>query len=150
MNFHRQKVNSTTFKVSSLLLDRVMSARGASPRGDFVTVGKPNKFAAAQITALALIKQESGREEAPRDAVVSCSLRANATSITDPSTSWLKRVLVVLVKRYMVTLISAGNYGRDIETHLPLSRGRAAAHSLPSVPWMLKGRSRLGLRVARC
>lgn len=79
-----------------------------------------NDDVATLIAAFAMIGQDVAQKGLKGKAVISCSMTASEDSITEMGIARLRRVLGVLVSLDVPIILSAGNYGGDINTYPPL------------------------------
>lgn len=79
-----------------------------------------NDDVATLIAAFAMIGQDVAQRGLKGKAVISCSLTASEDSITEMGIARLRRVLGVLVSLDVPIVLSAGNYGGDINTYPPM------------------------------
>ncbi|KAL1849866.1 hypothetical protein Daus18300_013123 [Diaporthe australafricana] len=98
----------------------VGNTAGSAPKADFVAVDMTNDDVATLIAAFAMIGQDVAQKGLKGKAVISCSLTASEGSITEMGIARLRRVLGVLVSLDVPIILSAGNYGGDINTYPPL------------------------------
>ncbi|KAI3400365.1 hypothetical protein diail_3382 [Diaporthe ilicicola] len=98
----------------------VGNTAGSASKADFVAVDMTNEDVATLIAAFAMIGQDVAQKGLDGKAVISCSLTASEGSITEMGIARLRRVLGVLVSLDVPIVLSAGNYGGDINTYPPL------------------------------
>ncbi|KAJ0116607.1 hypothetical protein J7T55_009757 [Diaporthe amygdali] len=98
----------------------VGNTAGSAPKADFVAVDMTNDDVATLIAAFAMIGQDVAQKGLKGKAVISCSLTASEDSITEMGITRLRRVLGVLVSLDVPIILSAGNYGGDINTYPPM------------------------------
>lgn len=79
-----------------------------------------NDDVATLIAAFAMIGQDVAQRGLKGKAVISCSLTASESSITEMGIARLRRVLGVLVSLDVPIVLSAGNYGGEINTYPPM------------------------------
>lgn len=79
-----------------------------------------NDDVATLIAAFAMIGQDVAQRGLKGKAVISCSLTASEDSITEMGIARLRRVLGVLVSLDVPIILSAGNYGGEINTYPPM------------------------------
>lgn len=84
---------------------------------DFVAANMTTQDVATLLTAFATIGQDVAARGLQGKAVISCSLSANETAITDLGIARFRRVLGVLNSLDVPVVLSAGNYGGDINTY---------------------------------
>ncbi|KAK7702656.1 hypothetical protein SLS64_009619, partial [Diaporthe eres] len=97
-----------------------MTGGGLRDRAEFHAVDMTNDDVATLIAAFAMIGQDVAQRGLKGKAVISCSLTASEDSITEMGIARLRRVLGVLVSLDIPIILSAGNYGGDINTYPPM------------------------------
>lgn len=85
-----------------------------------MAVDMTNDDVATLIAAFAMIGQDVAQRGLKGKAVISCSLTASESSITEIGIANLRRVLGVLVSLDVPIVLSAGNYGGEINTYPPM------------------------------
>lgn len=85
-----------------------------------MAVDMTNDDVATLIAAFAMIGQDVAQRGLKGKAVISCSLTASESSITEIGIAKLRRVLGVLVSLDVAIILSAGNYGGEINTYPPM------------------------------